>query len=287
MGQVAANAVIAAATYALVAVGFSLVYRTQRFFYVAHGGVLAVSAFAFWAVSTRLQSLFLGALASLVVGGACAAANERLVHRPLRARARSGLSLFLASTGAYYMIENGLLLGFGPDVRTIAIHHQPVYTLGDAHLTLANITGICISILSCGGLYCLLKWTRFGQEIRAVADNERLAAVYGINVAGTHTRALMISGVLASLAAVVLALNTNLRFNMGMPPLLKGIAASMLGGVGNIPAAVGGAVVIGAVEHIAAWTLPTGYKDVVCFGILVLVICLRPRGIAGMVIRRA
>lgn len=282
MVQTVVNGIIAGALYALVAVGFSLVYRTQRFFYIAHGGALAVAAFGFWLAVAALGSVAVGIALAATLAILVAMANELLIHRPLRRRGSPALVLFLASTAAYFIIENGLLTAFGPDVKTIPMVAYAPYEIGSIRVTPINLLSILVSVACCAGLYGVLHGTRMGWRLRAVADNESLAAAYGVNVFASYGWAITLSGVLAAAAGIVIALETHVRFSMAMAPVLKGIAAALLGGVGNIAAAAVGGLAIGLAENAAVWILPSGYKDVVAFSIIVLMLYFRPHGIAGV-----
>lgn len=287
MQQVLANAVIVGSIYALIAAGFSLVYNVQRFFYIAHGAVLAAGAFAFHVLfQSRSVSPLLALPAALGTSLAVGAVNEILIHRPLRRRTATNLTLFMASSAFLLLIQNLLLFLFGPTALTYQWPLSPVAFAG-VRVTHVQILVILASL----ALFCMLlvfmQGTFLGKALRALADSVELARSCGLPVSRLNLAAISISAVLASVGGILQSFEQDLRFDMGLYAVLKGIIASIMGGIGNVPAALAGGFLLGLVENLSVWFLPSGYKNVVSSLVLIGFLLFKPTGLLGTrVLRR-
>lgn len=280
--QVVLNGLIAGSVYALVAVGFSLVYSTQRYFHIAHGSVVAVGAFSFYSFYKLCGvSPALALPGALVVAMVVGSLIELGVHRPLRKRGATNLLHFLASTAVFLLVQNVLLLAFGSSVRTLSLPIQEGISLGGAVVTYTQLLAIAAALVIFVALYILMTGTRFGRAVRAVSEDPLGASIVGSNVEGLYFGVANLAAVLACIAGVIMSLEQDLRFDMGLHAILSGMVAAIIGGVGNVPAAVAGGFLLGVTESISVWFLPAGYKRVVTFGILILFLLLRPRGLWG------
>lgn len=280
--QVIFNGIISGSIYALIAIGFSLVYSLQRFFYIAHGSVVAVGAFAFFSFFQLYHwnpiFAFLGAA---VVTMVLSSAIEIGVHSPLRRRRGTGLLFFLASTALFILIENALLLIFGPSVKTYKLPLQQVITIGNAIITPSQSVIFGTSVFVVLLLYLFMTKTKLGKAIRAISDDTIAASAVGINVDKIYLVVINLSAILACIAGVLMSLERDLLFDMGTQAILVAIVSSIIGGIGNVPAAVIGGFALGLIENTSIWFLPTGYKQVITFGILIGFLLLRPQGIIG------
>jgi len=281
MPQVLANAVIVGSIYALIAAGFSLVYNVQRFFYIAHGAVLAVGAFTFHLLFQSLSlSPFLAFPLALGTSIAVGAVNEVLIHRPLRRRAATNLSLFMASSAFLLLIQNLLLFIFGPTVLTYQWPLSPVAFAG-VRVTRVQILVVLASLSMFCMLLVFMKRTFLGKSLRALADSVELSRSCGLPVSRLNLAAVSISAVLGSVGGILQSFEQDLRFDMGLYAILKGIIASILGGVGNVPAALVGGFLLGLVENLSTWYLPSGYKNVVSSLVLIGFLLFKPAGLMG------
>jgi branched-chain amino acid transport system permease protein len=300
--QLLANGIIAGAIYALVGLGFALVYRTVRFFHFAHGAVYAVGAYAAYAVmqlmSPRVDELMsLGVresmspgvgelVSSWVVAVAVAAVVgvgiDRLVYRPLRTRKAPALILLIASFGAFIFLQNLLQLIFGAQILTMRTgpvkegHH----VLG-AVITDTQIAIMATAILVLVSLGVVSSRTRLGKAMRAVADDGLASSVVGINPERVILWAFILGSALAGLAGILISYETNIEPTMGFNALLKGIIASIIGGIGSIPGAALGGLLLGLAESLGIWKLPAMWKDTIAFGLLIVFLLARPQGILG------
>jgi len=281
--QLVLNGLIAGAIYALVGLGFALVYRTVRFFHFAHGVVYAVGAYAAYGIAVGLRA---PVVSGWLLGVGCAAVVglgvDRLVYRPLRGRKAPGLILLIASFGVFIFLQNLLQLVFGAQILTMRTgpvkegHH----VLG-AVITDTQIAIIVVSCLVLVGLVALERWTRLGKEVRAVADDSLAASVVGINPERTIAWVFLIGSALAGLAGILVSYETNIEPTMGFNAILKGIIASIIGGIGSIPGAALGGLFLGLAENLGIWKLPAMWKDTIAFAVLIVFLLARPQGLLG------
>ena len=284
--QLIADAIIAGAVYALVAVGFAVIYRTVRFFHFAHGAVYAVGPYAAYVTA---QSLGHGGwLLAPAWGGGIGAAClvgigvDRFVYRPLRARKAPGLIFLMASFGVFIFLQNLLQLVFGASVLTMRTgdvmegHHVFGAVTTDSQIAIIAAAAVVLV-----GLWVLERWTRLGQETRAVADDSLAASVVGINPERVILWTFVIGSALAGLAGILISYETNIEPTMGFNALLKGIIASIIGGIGSIPGAALGGLLLGLAENLGIWKLPAMWKDTIAFALLILFLLVRPQGILG------
>lgn len=285
MEQVVLNAIIAGSIYGLIASGFSLVYNVQRFFYMAHGAVLAIGAFTFHVLLRSLHvSPFLAFPTAVAASVGVGLINEVMIHRPLRRRAATNLSLFIASSASLLLTESVLLFVFGPTARTYQWSVSSIEIAG-ARITPMQLLIVvaCLSMFSI--LVLFMQRTLIGKSLRALADSVELARSCGLPVLRLNIAVVSVSAVLAAVGGILQSFEQDLRFDMGMYAILKGIIASILGGVGNVPGALAGGLLLGLVENASTWFLPSGYKNVVSSVVLIGFLLLMPGGLMGLMPR--
>ena len=282
--QLIINGIIAGSIYALVALGFSVIYRTVKFFHFAHGVVYAAGAYIAYSLIISLGlnpivSFFLAAVLAGVIG----VLIDRMVYWPLRRHKAPNLVFLLASFGVFIFIQNLLQLIYGAQMLTIRTwpvkegHH----ILG-AVITDTQILILTTSVSLCLGLWLFVKKTKLGKAMRAVADDPLAASVVGINPERIILAAFAIGSALAGAAGILISLETNIEPTMGMNAILKGIIASIIGGIGSIPGAMFGGLFLGIAENLGIWKIPAGWKDCIAFVILIVFLLLRPGGIMGI-----
>jgi len=281
--QLMLNGLIAGSIYALIAIGFTVIYRTVRFFHFAHGIVyttgayLAYTFFILWHVPFLISFV----LAVLLVSG-LGVLIDWLVYRPLRRQKSSNLIFLLASFGVFIFLQNLIQMIYGAQILTIRT--GPVKE--GHHILGAVITDIQIIIIVVAAVLLVLLWqfiqrTKLGKAMRAVADDSLAANVVGINPERIVTASFAIGSALAGIAGILISFETNLEPTMGFSALLKGIIASIIGGIGSIPGAVLGAYFLGLVENFGIWHISAGWKDAIAFGVLIVFLLFRPQGILG------
>lgn len=293
------NGIVLGSVYALIALGYTLVFGILRMINFTHGDVMMLGAYTgFFVLSgltsvgiaeeSPLVSIVLVFLAGMVVSTISGVAVERIAYRPLRNAPR--LIPLITAIGASLFMEESARLIFGAPVRfypKLSIL-QGTLAIGTDQLTLPR-TGMIVIVLSMlflVGLYLLTQRTRIGKAIRAVSSNKEAAALMGIHVDHIIVATFAIGSLLAGLAGVMLGFHSGqIGPTMGLFPGIKGFTAAVLGGVGNIPGAMLGGILLGLMEAIGPTALdfPSQYKDVLAFSLLVVLLLFRPNGILGEV----
>ncbi|MBI4451224.1 branched-chain amino acid ABC transporter permease [Candidatus Woesearchaeota archaeon] len=283
IAQLIFNGIIAGAVYALVASGFSLIYKVARFMHVAHGGVLAVAAYLFWTFS-QVLALWLAVPAAILAAGIVGWMLNSIYAR-LRRRNASGAVLLIASIALLLFINALVLAIWGAGVKTIPITN-PVFDVG-VRITLVQGAIIVVAALMFASLAFMMKRTRLGKAMRALADNEEVAQTVGINPARIRSMAFLAGSMLAGVAGVLVALEQNLYPAMGVPLILNGFTGAVIGGLSSVHGAVLGALLLGLVENIGIWWLPSGYKGAIAFALLFVFLLFKPQGLLGARMREA
>jgi branched-chain amino acid transport system permease protein len=283
LNQLIANGLIAGSIYALMAAGFSLMYSIQRFMNIAHGATYLVGAFAaFWAAKMLGLPLWLAFPIGIIAATALGIVVNQTVYRPLQKEKEKEKALLLASFGVFLLVEAVILMLFGADVKSFGLPVKRGMDILGAIVTPVQLAIIITAPLLFLGLWFFLKKTRFGKALRATADNEVIAATMGINVQLMTFLTTGIGSALAGLAGILVAFEQNLEQSMGMSAVLKGLTAAIIGGIGNVPAAILGGYLLGLAENLGIWYLPSGYKDAIAFVILIIFLLFRPQGFFGI-----
>jgi branched-chain amino acid transport system permease protein len=288
MMQILANALVSAAGYLLVGVGFSLIYTSTRFFHFAHGIVLTAGAYVtfilkVWSGFPLSISIFGGIIASTLLG----IGMEWNIYRPLRRRNASPVILLLASLGIYASLQALISLTFGSGTKTFRSGVVPTGLL----ITGMRVTGPQIAIIVISGACCLVVWLllryiRVGKMIRAVACDPDLAEVFGLNRDYIIRVVFLIGSALAGIAGVLLTYDADMTPMMGFRVLLMGMVAVIIGGIGEIPGIALGALLLGLAQHLTAWWFSSRWQDAIVFVILILFLLVRPQGFLGKPLRK-
>ena len=283
IAQLAINGLIAGSIYALVALGFTVIYGTVRFFHFAHGAVYAVGAYLAWLAVMQLGiPMIPGVILACLLAGALGVLIDVAVYRPLRASKAPNLVLLLASFGIFVFLNNALQLTFGADIKSLRTGpvKEGYHVLG-AVITDVQIAILIACLILAFALIVFVKATRLGKAIRAVADDPVAASLVGIHSERIIRTSFFLGSVLAGAAGILVSLETNIEPTMGMNAILKGIIAAVIGGIGSIPGALVGGLVIGLAENLGVWGISSGWKDAIAFAILVGFLLFRPSGVFG------
>lgn len=230
----------------------------------------------------RLQSHPLFFLASFLAG-IVGVAIDRLVYFPLRRRKADNLIFLLASFGVFIFLQNLIQLIYGAQILTLRT--GPVkegHQILGAVITDVQILIIVVSVILMMLLWLFIQKTRRGKAMRAVADDPVAANVVGINPEKIIFASFAIGSVLAGAAGILISFETNIEPTMGFGAILKGIIASIIGGIGSIPGAVLGGFFLGLAENLGIWKISAGWKDSIAFAILIVFLLVRPSGIIGV-----
>lgn len=282
------NGISLGSIYALIALGYTMVYGVLRLINFAHGDVYMVGAYVGYFLSRKLKgaepSLFGALLVMLGAMLACAVLGviiERFAYRPVRRAAR--LTLLITAIGVSLFIENGAQLVFGPDPKFFpSLAPRADFLVGGVRLTSEQLTVIALSFLLMILLRFFILKTRTGKAMRAVSFNLDAAKLMGISTDKIIAITFGLGSALAAAAGVLIGMQIpKIDPLMGINYGLKAFVAAVLGGIGNIPGAVLGGLLIGTSEVMVVGYLSSTYRDAIAFGILILVLLLRPQGILG------
>jgi branched-chain amino acid transport system permease protein len=293
------NGLVLGSVYALVALGYTMVYGILQLINFTHGEVLMVGAMVSLTVVSLLQTFLPGMapwammlLALLTAIPACmalSAAIERLAYRPLRNAPR--LAPLITAIGLSIVLQTLAMLVWGPNpmvfpdlLPTIPIQWQGAFIAPKQLLILA------VSAVLMAALVLLIQYSRLGRAMRAVSESPSMAMLMGINPDKIIALTFMIGAALAAVAGLLVAMNYNIvHFTMGFILGLKAFTAAVLGGIGNVPGAVLGGLLLGIIESLGAGYigditggfLGSHYQDIFAFAVLILVLLFRPSGLLG------
>ena len=267
---------------AVAAVGLSLVYGVTGLVNFAHAELVTLGAITAYVATKAGIPFWLALPVAAAVGAGLGWGNEVLLWRPLRKRRMGLLSMMVVSIGLGIAVRNMLQVLFGPDGRRYqAATGQVDRAYGPLRLTTNDLLIMLTCTLVLLAMTYLLRRTRIGTAIRAVADNPDLAASSGIAVDRIISIVWMLAGALAAIGGVLYALTLNVKFDMGSIILLFLFASVVLGGLGNAYGAVLGAILLGVVQETSGLLIDTAYKYVVALLVLIIVLLIRPQGILG------
>ena len=276
--------------YALIALGYTMVYGVLRLINFAHGDVYMVGAYAGYYLSRRLAgkdpSIVSAILVMLGAMLACAVLGlviERFAYRPVRRASR--LTLLITAIGVSLFLENAAQLVFGPDPKffpSLAPHAD--FLFAGVHFTSEQLTVIGVSFLLMVLLRLFILKTRTGKAMRAVSFNLDASKLMGISTDRIIAITFALGSALAAAGGVLIGMQIpKIDPLMGILYGLKAFVAAVLGGIGNVPGAVLGGLLIGTSEVMVVGYLSSTFRDAIAFGILILVLILRPQGILGRV----
>ena len=292
------NGVATGTVYALVALGYTMVYGVLKLINFAHGDVMMVGCYFGYGTARMLdrpmQSSFLGvSLIFLAAMTGCAVMGfviERFAYRPLREKPR--LTSLITAIGISFTLEYGFQLDLGPlpgaSPRAFPEIIRPTEWLiiGDRSVVVWNwqVISFVIAAALMVGLQVLVYRTRFGRAMRAVSFDHRVAALMGIPVDRIIAGTFMLGSALAAGAGILYAIkDTSVQPLMGLYVGLKAFVAAVIGGIGNVPGAVVGALLLGLVEEFVVGYTSSSWRDAVAFGFLIVVLLVRPQGLFGRV----
>lgn len=290
MSQLIWNGLFVGSFYALVALGYSMVYGIIKLLNFAHGDIYMLGAFAGFGLLTMAGALatsgsFLALLIVMLIAmfatGTAGLILERVAYRPLRAAPR--LSVLITAVGASFALEYGMRLvaGPNPEVYPVRLEGTTLNVLG-ARITVEQVALVAIAVLLMIGLQWLIMGTGTGRAMRAIAQDPKASLLMGINVNSVIARTFFIGSALAGAAGVMAgAYYGKIDFLMGFLIGLKAFTAAVIGGIGNIKGAMLGGLVLGMLETFGTAWLGGEWRDVFAFGFLIIFLTLRPTGLLG------
>ena len=278
------NGISLGSIYAIIALGYTMVYGIARMLNLAHGDIIMVGGFVvFTIVSTLGLSPWLGLLVAVAICTVLGIVIEKVAYCPLRGA--SSLAVLITAIGVSYLLQNVALLIFGSNARQFtSIINLPNLKLADGRLTISAVT--IVTIITCivimVGLTAFINKTKIGQAMLAVSEDTGAATLMGINVNKTISITFAIGSALAAIAGALLcSAYPSLTPYTGSMPGIKAFVAAVFGGIGSIPGALIGGVILGVIENLTKAYISSQLSDAVVFSVLIIVLLVRPTGILG------
>ncbi len=253
-----------------------------RFINFSHGELITWGAYLTLMFYTPPFSwpLYLSAIPAMILTAVIGFSQDFFIYRPLRRG--NPITLLIASIGLSYMLRNAVRFIWGSDLRTFDFPPARGLEFGGYYVTGIQLLMLSAAVLFLAILYLGLTRTLWGKSLRATADNLELAAIMGISMPRVSASVWILASVFAAAGGILLALDTNLEPSMGATNLIKAFAAVLLGGAGNVWGALLGGLFIGIAENLGVAFFSPGYKDLVAFALIFLLLLFRPRGLFGL-----
>lgn len=279
--QIIVDGIANGAILALLAVGLSVIFRLNKFVNVAHVDMATVGAYAtLFIFTTLIPNFWLAATAGVAVVAAIGYLSHKLVYR--RLRGERSITLIIASIGVAFILRYLITFIWGSNQQSFALPLMRAVRFGDIRISPYDLVIVGISLAIFIGLFFIMRFTSLGRSLRAVADNPQLARVSGLRTENLLTKVWLAASALAGIGGVLLAVKTVITPYLGWTMLLPAFAAMIFGGVGSIGGTFFAALIIGIVSEFAAmYWLPT-YRLAAIFGVIVLVLIVRPQGLLGI-----
>ncbi len=280
--QLILNSIIAGAIYSMITLGFNLIFSTVKFFDLGYGALTAVGGYVVYYFSKMLGlNLILSVILGVLVAGLIGYLINRFVYSKLTNRKASGMVLLVASLGVLTALQAVIAILFTSQFQTLLPNSgtQRVYEIFGGVITEIQVIIFALGLIIMLGLVLLLNKTRFGKAVKAISDDEEVAKIVGINTKKVIGKVFFIGSGIAGLAGILVGFDTGIEPTMGLSLLLKGVIASIIGGIGNVYGGVLGAFFLGFVENFGIWKISGEWKDAIAFGVLILFLLFRPNGI--------
>lgn len=276
------NGVILGSTYALIALGYTMVYGIIELINFAHGEIYMFGAFTALVLFTTCQvPFFLAFFLAMILAALLGITVEYLAYRPLRRSSR--LAALISAIGVSIFLQNLALLIMGAKPNVFPSPFEPkVYQNAFVTISRVEIIILLSSFVLMLGLTFFIQKTRIGKAMRATAQDKDTASLMGINIDMIITVTFAIGSALGAAAGVMVGIYfRTVTPMMGLMPGLKGFVAAVLGGIGNIPGAMLGGIILGVAEVMGAAYISSQYRDAVAFSLLIIVLILKPSGLLG------
>ena len=293
------NGLVLGSMYALVALGYTMVYGIINLINFAHGEVLMIGALTSWSIIGLMQGsmpdtpgwliLLIAMVIACIVAAALNFSIEKIAYRPLRNSPR--LAPLITAIGMSILLQTLAMIIWKPNYKPYpTLLSSTPFQVGGAVITVTQITALAVTALSLAALMYLVNATKLGRAMRATAENPRVASLMGVKPDTVISATFIIGAVLAAIAGVMYAANYGtVQHTMGFLPGLKAFTAAVFGGIGNLAGAVIGGMLLGLIESIGSGYLGTltggvlgsNYTDILAFIVLIVILTLRPSGLLG------
>ena len=276
------NGISLGSIYALIALGYTMVYGIMRLINFAHGDIYMLGAYVGFFVTTQLQlGFFAGRRRSWVVIGITGVLIEKLVYKPLRSSSK--ISILITAIGMSLFIEYTTMYFLTPQPRTFPpVLPNTIFHLGDIIVSFQQLVILGSTVVLMLLLWYIVQYTKMGKAMRAVSYDTDAALLMGINVDHVISFTFALGSALAGAAGVLVGIYYNtIDPLMGIMPGLKAFIAAVLGGIGIIPGAMMGGLILGVVEALVSGFISSTFRDAAAFGILIVILLIKPTGLLG------
>lgn len=275
--QIIANSIIIGCVYGVIAFGFTLIYSTMNFFNMAYGATVLIGGYSFYVFYHELGwPVAISAVLGSIVTAALMLAIDRICYYRMRQKRVPSWSIVVISMAVALIIESAITIAFGARTLTVYEGFPESFSILGAHITTIQVAVLCSAVLIMIATTLFLRKTRTGKIIRALANDKQMAMVIGIDVERMYRVIIVVGSILAAVAAVLLAMDSDIRPKMSGPVLLKAIICSVVGGVGNFTGALIAGLVLGVLESLTTLWLGSGWRDGVSLLILVILMLAKP-----------
>lgn len=276
--QFVLNGIVSGGILALPAIAFSLLYGILRFPNFAIGTYITAGGFIAYVANVTLKiPITITFLLTMILSGLLGVGVDQLAFRPMRQR--RPLTLAIVSIGVSFILENMARFIWGNELRSYNLPVQRSMVWGGIRIGKEQLVILFVSLIFMALVQLLLKYSRLGKAMRAVADNPVLASVKGIDSEGIILHTSYLGAALTGAAGLMVGIDTAIDPTMGFKLILSIFASAILGGIGSATTAVGGAFFVGFAEEVSMIWLPATYKSAIGFGLIVLVLLFRPAGL--------
>ena len=287
--QLVFNGIYAGSAYALLGGAFGLLLGCTRVIRFELAGIYAIGAYAALGCISfgglpQIVASVLGVFVAVSVG----VLGQLLVFRPMQRRSASTLTQLIAALGIYTVLQNTISITAGDEIRRLGpwLGEKGFWVYG-AHVTWFQLMTVCVFGSLLGGLAALLRFTSWGKQIRAVSSDADLALCIGVATDRVILVAVALASGLCGAGAVLTGMDTGLMPAMGFRPMVMGIIAAIVGGVGSLRGAVVGGLGLGLVMHLGVWRISAHWQDAIAFLVLLAFLLVKPQGMFGRPLARA
>ena len=282
--EILINGLNVGAIYAMIALGYTMVYGIAKMLNFAHGDLIMVGGYTLCVACATMGSpwfIFAAALIAVVICTVLGVVVEKVAYKPLRGA--SPLAVLITAIGVSYLLQSLAQIIFGSAARRVAVPELGKLTLGGLSIKYSTIITLAVTIVIMVGLNLFVKYSKTGRAMIAVSEDKGAAQLMGINVNSIITITFAIGSALAALAGLFYLLQSPYITNtFGAMPGIKAFTAAVIGGIGSIPGAMVGSLVLGIIESICdSIPLIAPYKDAIEFSILIVILLVRPTGLMG------
>jgi len=275
--------IVTGLVYALIALGFSLIWRVCDVIHIAHGGVLLIAAAAIFVVHRAGLPFFAAIVAGAIAATVAGLLIEEGFYRPMRNWGASEFGMITVSLGILIVIQYGIVIMLGPDDMSVSAPSLREPLVAGLPVTFDRFSITTLGLVAGLFILCALLFNRtaMGRSMRALASNEQLASIIGLDTEGARRKAIIVGSLMTVPAAALMLVNNGILPTDGLHIILVAATVSIIGGRGSLAGALLGGLLIGLAESLMVWHFPYGWRQVITFVPLYLLLLVRPQGLFG------